>query len=56
MGNFYRVSIKFEKKDGWIVLDQIRTIDRKRLIKKLGKVKQTEIEKVKSIVKEMLVD
>ncbi len=51
-----RVAIKFEKKDGWIVLDQIRTIDRKRVIKKLGKVKQTEIEKVKSIVKEMLVD
>ncbi len=51
-----RVPLKFEKKEGWIVLDQIRTIDRVRLIKKLGKIKQIEIEKVKSILQEMLVD
>ena len=51
-----RVPLKFEKKEGWIVLDQIRTVDRKRLIKKLGKIKQREIEKTKSILKEMLVD
>jgi len=37
-------------------LDQIRTVDRARLIKKLGKIKQREIEKVKSILQEMLVD
>ena len=34
-----RVSVKFENKEGWIVLDQIRTVDRVRLIKKLGKIK-----------------
>ena len=51
-----RVPVKFEKKEGWIVLDQIRTVDRARLIKKLGKIKQREIEKVKSILQEMLVD
>jgi mRNA interferase MazF len=33
-----RVNCIFEGKDGQIVLDQIRTIDRSRLIKKLGKI------------------
>jgi mRNA interferase MazF len=31
-----RISCKFKKKKGQIVLDQIRTIDKTRLIKKLG--------------------
>jgi mRNA interferase MazF len=31
-----RVSCSFEGKQGQIVLDQIRTVDRSRLIKKLG--------------------
>ena len=33
-----RVSCKFKKKKGQIVLDQIRTIDKIRLIKKLGSI------------------
>ena len=33
-----RVSCRFQGKKGWIVLDQIRTIDRSRLIKKIGTV------------------
>jgi len=33
-----RVDCKFKNKSGQIVLDQIRTIDKKRLIKKLGEV------------------
>jgi mRNA interferase MazF len=39
-GNNYptRVSCTFRKKKGQIVLDQIRTIDKKRLIKKLGTI------------------
>ncbi|MEK7825125.1 MAG: type II toxin-antitoxin system PemK/MazF family toxin, partial [Nitrospirota bacterium] len=38
--HFYptRVPVKFKRKEGWVVLDQIRTVDKKRLIKKLGKV------------------
>jgi len=32
-----RVPIRFKSKDGWIVLDQIRTVDKKWLIKKLGR-------------------
>ena len=51
-----RVPIKFEKKDGWIVLDQLRTVDRKRLIKKIGKINKKEIELVKNVLQEMLID
>lgn len=51
-----RVKITFEKKMGWVVLDQIRTIDRSRLVKRLGQVTNDAITKIKSIIKEMLVD
>jgi len=56
--HFYptRIPLKFTGKDAWIVLDQLRTVDRKRLIRKLGKIEQVIINKVKSIIKEMLVD
>jgi mRNA interferase MazF len=33
-----RVSCTFQKKKGQIVLDQIRTIDKTRLVKKLGNI------------------
>ncbi len=51
-----RIGIHFDSKDGWIVLDQIRTVDRQRLIKKIGKIREKEIEAVKKILQEMLVD
>ena len=51
-----RIQVNFENKEGWIVLDQIRTVDRKRLVKKLGKIKKKEIEEVKRTLQEMLVD
>ena len=51
-----RVSVKFGRKDGWVVLDQIRTIDKRRLVKKLGKIDDKTIQQIKSVLKEMLVD
>ena len=51
-----RIATVFEKKNGWIVLDQIRTIDRTRLIKRLGKIRKKEIAIVKNVLQEMLVD
>lgn len=51
-----RVLVTFKGKSGWIVLDQIRTVDRKRLIKNLGKIDHTTINSIKSAIKEMLVD
>jgi mRNA interferase MazF len=51
-----RVSINFQKKDGFIALDQIRTVDKIRLIKKLGKLDENIIKEMKIVIKEMLVD
>jgi mRNA interferase MazF len=40
-----RVSCQFKKKRGQIVLDQIRTIDKTRLVKKLGSINpETQLE------------
>jgi mRNA interferase MazF len=51
-----RIPLKFDGKDGWIVLDQIRTVDNIRLVKHLGKISNKEISEVKKVIKEMLVD
>ncbi len=51
-----RIPLTFEKKDGWIVLDQIRTIDKKRVIKKLGKLRASDIKNIKNILNEMLIE
>ena len=42
--------------NSYIVLDQIRTVDKQRVIKKLGEVDIENILKIKQIIKEMLVD
>ena len=39
-----------------IAIDQIRTIDKKRIIKLLGKLNQTEIKTTKEVIKETFVD
>ena len=51
-----RVEIKHDNKIGWIVLDQIRTIDKQRILKDLGKLSKPEINEVKAILKETFVD
>ena len=51
-----RVEIKHDNKIGWIVLDQIRTIDKQRILKDLGKLSRPEIKEVKAILKETFVD
>lgn len=40
---------------GWIVLDQIRTIDQRRMLKKLGQLNAEEVQKCKAIIEELLV-
>ncbi len=47
----FRPKIKFEKKDGLVLLDQIRTVDKTRLVKKLGTVdKKTSLDISKILV------
>ncbi|HAQ37047.1 MAG TPA: growth inhibitor PemK [Saprospirales bacterium] len=51
-----RVEVKHGAKTGWVVLDQIRTIDKQRIIKISDTLTDTEIEQVRMIIKELLVD
>ena len=51
-----RVEIKHDNKIGWVVLDQVRTIDKLRVIKILGLLSKPEIKEVKAIIKETFVD
>ena len=51
-----RVPLRLDGKDGWIILDQIRTVDSLRLIKNIGKINQKTIKEVKKVIQEMLVE
>lgn len=51
-----RVAVNHNSKKGMIALDQIRTVDKKRILKVLGKLNKTEIQFTKEVLKEMLVD
>lgn len=50
-----RISINQGKINGQIVIDQIRTIDKKRVLKILGVCKKETIQKIKSIINETFV-
>ena len=39
----FRVALRFQGKDRLVLLDQIRTIDKQRLVKKLGQVSGTTL-------------
>ena len=48
-----RIGCQFKGKSGQIVLDQIRTIDKTRLVKKLGQITQDEQKRVLDTLAEM---
>ena len=51
-----RIEIEHNDKIGWIVIDQIRTIDKQRILKVLGRMTKPEIKELKSVIKETFVD
>lgn len=52
----FRVETTFMGKRGWIAIDQIRTVSRLRMVKRLGKVSGITTEHVKELLKETLID
>ena len=48
-----RVGVKFKGKRGLVVLDQIRTVDKTRLVKKLGKIDTRTQSAVLALLNEM---
>ena len=51
-----RVPVYHNEIKGMIAIDQIRTIDKKRILKLLGKLNNTEIKTTKKVIKETFVD
>ena len=51
-----RVVCQFQGKNGQIVLDQIRTVDKNRLVKKLGRISQDEQKMLLDILAEMFAE
>ncbi len=51
-----RVKLEHNIISGWIVLDQIRAIDKSRLRNKIAFLSENDITAVKAILQEMLVD
>ncbi|WP_199330848.1 MULTISPECIES: type II toxin-antitoxin system PemK/MazF family toxin [unclassified Calothrix] len=51
-----RIACRFQDKDGQIVLDQIRTVDKTRLINRLGTISSDEQRAVLDILAEMFAD
>ena len=51
-----RVPIKHIKVTGWIVLDQIRSLDRRRVSKLVDTLTAKEVVKVKAVIQETYVD
>jgi mRNA interferase MazF len=51
-----RVKIKHNSQEGWVVIDQIRTIDKIRIVKKFDSLTEKEIRECKRVIRETFVD
>ena len=52
----FRIPCRFEKKDGFIVLDQLRTVDRVRLVRKVGRIAPATLSKALGVLQEMFTE
>jgi mRNA interferase MazF len=51
-----RVAVKHNNKKGMVTMDQIRTIDKSRILKQFGELTKSEIQNCKDVIREMFVD
>jgi mRNA interferase MazF len=51
-----RVSCRFEGKDAHIVLDQLRTVDKSRLLKRLGRISPATQKRVLGVLAELFAE
>jgi len=49
----FRIPCRFAGKSGHVVLDQLRTVDRARLAKKVGRISPSTLERVLAVLQEM---
>ena len=51
-----RIAVEHNNKKGMVAIDQIRTIDKKRILKRFDQLTKSEIKKCKEIIRETFVD
>ena len=49
----FRIPFRFQGRAGYIVLDQIRTVDRERLVRRLGKLSPSALKRTLATLQEM---
>jgi mRNA interferase MazF len=49
----FRVPCRFGGRAGYVVIDQIRTVDRERLVRRLGKLSPSTLGRILAILQEM---
>ena len=52
----WRVACRFQKRTGFVALDQLRTIDSERLLKRLGRLSSTTMTEVLEILAELFTE
>jgi len=51
-----RGKVKHNNQEGWVEIDQIRIIDKIRVVKKFGSLSEKEIRECKRVIRETFVD
>ena len=52
----WRIRCTFQRRSGYVVLDQLRTVDRERLVKRLGALSSNTMTDVLSALQEMFAE
>lgn len=52
----YRIACRFQKRDGYVVLDQLRAVDTHRLVRKLGRLSPQAMTSSLSVLQEMFAE
>jgi mRNA interferase MazF len=52
----WRVPCRFQRRSGYVALDQLRTVDTERLVKRLGKLDPDTVSQVLRVLQEMFAE
>ena len=52
----YRIACRFQKREGYVVLDQLRAVDTHRLVRKLGRLSPQATASSLSVLQEMFAE
>lgn len=52
----FRIPCRFQKKSGFVVLDQLRTVDRRRLARRLGRISRPTLQRALEVLRDMFAD